>query len=133
MLHLNKQLRFSNKQEAAGCCQAGMRPSEVSSLDTGKDNCQTVLSTARDNSSDSETNCFYVPGFSQILLSFRQYYLFFRNNKVKKLEVNLSLHFSYQDNLKHQLVLSKSPHTFFSQVQSDIGLLHLVKTGHYCC
>lgn len=38
----------------------------------------------------------------------------------------------YQDNLKHQLVLSKNQHTFSSQVQSGTGLLHLTKTERCC-
>lgn len=39
---------------------------------------------------------------------------------------------SYQDSLKHPLVLSKNQHTFFSQVQSGTGLLHLIKTERCC-
>lgn len=39
---------------------------------------------------------------------------------------------SYQDNLKHRLVLSKNQHTFSSQAQSGTDLLHLTKTGHCC-
>lgn len=91
-----------------------MRPSTVSGPSYWQDNCQIILSTARDNSSGSEKNYFYMPGFSQILLSARQYCLFFRNSKVK---LNSKCKFAFL--LPRQLEAStcsfkKSTHIFFT-------------------
>lgn len=126
---LNSQGSETNKRLRAAV-KLGWDLAKSVDHDTGQDNCQIILFVAKGNSSHSEQNYFLRAfGFSQELLSFIPS---FKNRKVKKKKV-ISLYFSYQDNLKHQLALSKSPHTFFSQVQFDIGLLHLVKTGRYCC